>query len=303
MKKRDKILLYTIAIIFAVVLLICCSDLVAGCVMTAGVIPMSIIGNIDEVNDREVAGKSIATRVWLIHVSQIDRSVPFPKANTNREIASLQLKEGEYPHYMEAHTNPTDTSTLEKGDLSVSATNTFGMILGGNSPKLLDFLENYAGGKFLIIHEDFVEDKKILLGSLNYPMVLKSVTRDRGAERVAAEIKFENNAFAQPLIYVGDLSGAAAVTVDGPAVAVGGSGDYKLTGSVVIASVTGITANDVGRVVTFIGSGSASVEESATFILKDGATWSGTPGSKISFKIFDASPTLVEEDGSRIQKL
>ena len=52
--------------------------------------------------------------------------------------------------YFAAHDIPTYTSTGEKGDITTSGTNTFVAVMGGMRDQLLDFIEQHAGGKFII---------------------------------------------------------------------------------------------------------------------------------------------------------
>ena len=77
------------------------------------------------------------------------------------------------------------------------------------------------------------------------------------------------------------------------------------TGSaaVPITAVSGLTANDAGRVITLLGTGTeklATIADGTTFVLAGGSTWTAKAGSKISFQVLDAS-TLVEVLGSRVQ--
>jgi len=56
-------------------------------------------------------------------------------------------------------------------------------------------------------------------------------------------------------------------------------------------------------VITLEGTGTenaATIADNTTFILEDGATWTANTGSRISFRILDAT-TLVEVQGTRVQ--
>ena len=72
---------------------------------------MVVVGNIDDVTDRDTHGSAISYIVFLVAVDQLDRSVAFPQPNANREVAPMTLKAGEVPHYIEAHTIPTLSSS------------------------------------------------------------------------------------------------------------------------------------------------------------------------------------------------
>lgn len=301
MTKRNTLILCLLALTLIAIILYAL-NVPALEAVTCSIIPMATIGSIDDVNDRDVAGNSISTRVWLLSLDQINRAIAYPKANASREISNIPLINGQYWHYIEGHTYPTDESTLEKGDLTVTSKNSLALIVGSNDAKLLDFVENHVGGKFVLVYYDFVEDKYFILGGLHYPMILKSVTRSRNKERKAIDLKFENEAFMQPYIYVGQLTTSAPADVATATIAVTSScSEYNITGATDITGVTGVTANDVGRHILITGSGGASIAESSTFILKGGEAWTANAGSKIEFKIYDSQPTLIEVDGSRVQ--
>ena len=69
-------------------------------IMGATMASMMAIGNIDDVADKEVAGESIAYKVWLIETKQLDSARQFPLPNASREVSSLPLLGGEYMHYL-----------------------------------------------------------------------------------------------------------------------------------------------------------------------------------------------------------
>ncbi|MEG1648438.1 MAG: hypothetical protein RR277_00955 [Rikenellaceae bacterium] len=301
---KNKTLLLMAAIVVAIILIAFDTQVAEG-ISCAAILSMGLIGNIDDVNDRESAGKQIACRVWLVSADQIDRTKNFPIANVDREIGDVPLKAGEHWHYIEAHINPTDDTTMEKGDINTTATNTLGLVVGGNSAQILNFIENHAGGKFIIITQNIDDDKHRIHGSDKRPMFLKTVTRSNNAEKSAVELKFENNSFAQPYVYVGSLSEQAPLEVTSAVVAISTNSRYNIGGTVAITSVTGVTASDIGRIVHFYGTGGNAnaqiIAESSAFVLAGGTQWSATAGSRIDFRILDTS-TLVEVLGSRVQR-
>ena len=70
-----------------------------------------------------------------------------------------------------------------------------------------------------------------------------------------------------------------------------------------IATASGLTANDKGRYITLIGKGvtnAATIADSSAYILEDGASWTASAGSRITFRVMDPS-TLVEVPGTRVQ--
>lgn len=270
---------------------------------------MMAIGSIDDVADSEVAGESIAYKVWLVETKQLDSAAQFPIPNGSREITTLPLLTGERMHYFEAHDIPTYTSSGEKGDLTISSTNTFSIIMGGVRDQLLNFIEKKAGCKFIIIFQECESPNKYILGNPCKPMVLKSYNLKNDKENRSVTFTFENKSIRQYHKYVGSIvTGANASHAAGSttlAISVGNNTIDIPAGAAAytIDAVSGLTASDKGRVITLVGTATgneASIAENATFILEDGATWNALAGSRISFRVLDAT-TLVEVQGSRVQ--
>lgn len=279
-----------------------------GVIGGTGLASMLAIGNIEDVSDREVAGGAINYKVWLIHLKQIDDTVPFPKPNASREVGAVPLKSGQKPHFFEAHDIPEYSGSGERGDLTISATKNFNIIMGGVRDKLLDFIEEFAGDKFIIIFQECESDEKYIVGTLCKPMVLKNFNVNHNKESRSVTYTFENNSIKQYHKYTGSVSGAAPVLhsagnatltiqpgIDTYRIPNGSSTTYA------IGAVAGLASNDEGRYITLLGEGttnSATIAEASGFVLKNGATWTARTGSQITFRIFDQS-TLVEV--SRIQ--
>lgn len=282
------------------------TEIVMGTTMAS----MMAIGSIDDVADKEVAGESIAYKVWLIETKQLDGSRSFPIPNASREVSSLPMLDGEYMHYFEAHDIPTYTSSGEKGDLTISSTNTFTIIMGGVRDKLLNFIEEKAGCKFIIIFQECESNNRFILGNPCKPMVLKSFNLKNDKENRSVTFTFENKSIKQYHKYVGDIVVKDAVTITAGTTTLAiqsGVNTYKVpNGSSVtyaLATVSGLTASDKGRTITLVGTGvdkAATVADNTSFVLEDGATWTAKAGSQISFRVLD-STTLVEIQGSRVQ--
>lgn len=282
------------------------TEIVVGTTMAS----MMAIGSIDDVADKEVAGESIAYKVWLIETKQLDGSRSFPIPNASREVSSLPMLDGEYMHYFEAHDIPTYTSSGEKGDLTISSTNTLTIIMGGVRDQLLKFIEEKAGCKFLIIFQECESNNRFILGNPCKPMVLKSFNLKNDKENRSVTFTFENKSIKQYHKYVGDIIVKDAVTITAGATALAtqpGVNTYKIpngsSATYALATVSGLTASDKGRTITLVGTGSdkaATVADNTSFVLEDGATWTAKAGSQISFRVLD-STTLVEIQGSRVQ--
>ncbi len=281
---------------------------VMGGSVSMAAVTMASIGNLDEVSGKYSAGNQIGMRVWLIDRSQIDDSVAFPQPNANRELGTIPLKAGEYMHYYDAVSNSVKSnSTGESGDINVDYTNTLSFVMAGNRKQLMDFIEEYAGRGFIVIYQECGTGVRYIMGSLCKPMTLKSFDRKDDNEGRYITFNFENKHWQQPLIYTGDIIQQDPVTVAADATnlaVVANNGRYNLsanTAPTAMTTISGIGASDYGRLITVYGGGGAnptSIADSTTFVLIDGATWNGTSGSSITFKIHDAN-TLTEV--SRVQ--
>lgn len=271
---------------------------------------MAVIGNIADVTDREVAGEAISYKVWLIETNQLDDSQAFPTPNAAREVATLPLLAGEYFHYFEAHDIPTYNSSGEKGDLTIASTNTFAIIMGGVREKLLDFIEQKAGGKFIIVFKECESSNYYIIGNPCKPMILKSYATKNDKDNRSVTFTFENKTIKQYNKYVGSvLTAAPAVhAADATQLSITRANDtYQIpdgsAATYAIATVTGLTNNDSGRIITLKGLGttkSATIADNAAFVLADGATWTAKAGSQLTLRVLDAA-TLIEVPGTRIQ--
>ena len=264
---------------------------------------MAVLGHIDDVSDRDTHGSDISYIVYLIALDQIDRTKPFPQPNANREVAPVPLKPGEIPHYFEAHDIPTFTGTTEKGDITTTGENSFVIIMGGARVPLYNFIEEYSGGKFILIFKHIKKKEWYILGELERPIILSNTETKNDKDGRYSTLTFKRPSVDLPLVYSGNPSVTAATNVAAGATSVvitAASNTYQIangTGSAAaIASVSGLSKNDKGRYITFIGAGTdkpATIADGSTFVLEDGATWTAKTGASITFRVFDTT-TLVE---------
>jgi hypothetical protein len=273
---------------------------------------MALIGDIEGVSDRITAGSQISAKIWLVHVdSQLNVDVPFPVPNASREIGTIPLKPGEVMHYFVAIDDSiTDSSKGDKGDVTTNVTNTISFIMGGNRNQLLQFYEEYAGGRFIIIYQLSSDKKYYIMGNDVKPMILKSYERKNDKDSRSITFTFENKRFDQPYYYVGDIVRGAPATIATDATTLtiqSGKSVYNTpsnnTSAKVLDDVAGIADADKGRVIDIVGYGGnypLSIDSGEVFLLIDKQTWTANAGSRISFKVLDAL-TLVEVEGSRVQ--
>lgn len=271
---------------------------------------MMAIGSIDDVSDKVTHGSNIAYKIYLIDVHQINPDVKFPKPNVNREVATPPMLLGQYMQYFEAHDIPTYVGNGEKGDITTSGTNQFVAIMGGMRDQLLNFIEEHAGGKFVILFKEIGEDQWYILGEYDRPMVLKTYEAKNDKDGRYITFTFERTSVTQYYKYVGDIVKApaevhAAGTKDLAIKAT--SNSYEIpngtAATYAVETASGLTNNDKGRYITLTGTGTdkaATIADGPTFILEDGVTWTAKAGSSITFRVLD-SATLIEVSGSRIQ--
>ena len=266
---------------------------------------MLAIGNIESVSDNEVAGEALSYRVWLIHENQVERDVIWFNPNENREVGNIPMKPGERAHFFMAHDIPELTSSGERGDLTISATNTFVIIMGGVRQQLLNFVEKFAGGKFFIIFEECGSPDRYIVGRPCRPMVLKNFNVRNNKEARAVTFTFENRTITQYHKYTGTLAGATSATfplgVSTLTIQPEHSEYIIPNGADDITAIAGMTANDIGRYITLTGKGddkAATMSNSGSVVLKDGKTWVAKEGAQITLQCYD-SGTLIES--SRIE--
>ena len=264
---------------------------------------MAVVGNVDDVSDRDTHGSAISYIVYLVALDQIDRTKPFPQPNANREVAPVPLKPNEIPHYFEAHDIPTFTGTTEKGDITTTGENQFVIIMGGARVNLYNFIEEYSGGKFILFFKHVKKKEWYILGELERPIILANTETKDDKDGRYTTFTFKRSSVDLPLVYSGNPSVTAATNVAAGATSVAitaASNTYQIangTGSAAaIASVTGLSKTDKGRYITFVGAGTdkpATIADGATFVLEDGATWTAKTGASITFRVFDTT-TLIE---------
>lgn len=156
---------------------------------------MALIGSIDDVSDRDTHGSEIAYQVVLIATDQLADKFNFPQPDTDRivTIGKSILKPGEAAHYFEAHTIPTLLSSSEKGDVTTTGTNTFTMIMGGDRTALKNFIEEYSGGKFIILFKHIKDTVWHIIGEAERPMVLNNTETKNDADGRYSTLTFVRN--------------------------------------------------------------------------------------------------------------
>ncbi len=276
-------------------------------VLCSAVIGMAAIGNFEEVSEKEKAPNQVSDRVYLVEVKQLNLLNPWTYNEATFSVSALNLNVGEYMHYAEVISDSfDDTSTGEKGDITVEMTNTITFLLGGESVQLRKFLQEKTGCRFLIIYEYALTGEKRIMGHPKKAMIFKKFERKNGKEGVYASITFESKSFDQPKNYSGAivLEAPATLTADSTDLVIKGNDRYSTgvnTAETTLATVSGLAEADWGRIIEINGTGGAhptKIADNAVFVLVNGQAWTGNVGSKLVLRVVD-SATLVEID--RIQ--
>ena len=142
------------------------------------------------------SSSEIAYQIVLISVEQLADKFNFPQPTpTDRTvtIGKSILKAGESAHYFEAHTIPTLLSNTEKGDITTTGTNTFTVIMGGDRTALKNFVEEYSGGKFIILFKHIKDTVWHIIGEAERPMVLSTTESKNDADGRYTTLTFTRN--------------------------------------------------------------------------------------------------------------
>jgi len=305
-------LLTAVVLVVAVLFSFMFPESAHGCLVCAGtsLAGMAAVGNVDDVEDVQTSGNDIGYQVYLINLNQVDRTVAFPSPNGNRELGSIPMLAGEFFHYFIAHSFPEYESSIEKGDITTTGTNTLTLIMGGMRNNLINFQEEFTGGKFIVIFKEKTSGDWKVLGSIDDPIVLKKSENKHNKDGRYVTFTFERSSVKQYYTYVGAFSTVPPTVnaVDSDTLVVKpGIDQYEIpagsAAAYAISKISGITASDKGRNITLIGTAvanPASISDGTLFTLEDGASWTAKAGSRITLRILDTT-TLVEVDGTRVQ--
>lgn len=271
---------------------------------------MMAIGSVGDVSDKHTFGKNLTYQVYLIDITQVDRTVAFPKPNANRQVGTIPMLAGQYMQYFEAHDFPTYLGTGEKGDISSSGKNAFTIIMGGIRDQLMTYAEDHIGGKFILLFKEIESTQWEIIGSVERPVILQSFEAKNDKDGRYVTYNFERESVIQYHHYIGTIITVPAGVHSADATNIvikPEQSRYSIpdgtAATYAIISASGITATDKGRFITFEGAGTdkaATIPDGGAFVLEDGATWTAKAGSSITFQILDAG-TLVEVSGTRIQ--
>jgi hypothetical protein len=266
---------------------------------------MALIGNIEDQPDAYTQPNQIAYEIGLVALDQIDGTVAFPVPNASREVGAITLKAGELAHKFYSHNAPTLSSTGEKSDYTVTPKKEFQLVLANAfRDNVLNFVEQYAGGKFIVFFRQIETTQWYIFGSYDKPVTFQSYELKQNDANVCI-CKFSHDSLKQYFkATTPSFEVPVTVAADATNLAISGSSVYQLTdntGAKAIATISGVASADVGRQITVLGSGGdnpTTIADNTVFVLANGTTWTGNAGSSINFRILDTT-SLVEI--SRVQ--
>ena len=246
------------------------------------------------IQGKEAKLSSLKLRLYLALFADVDGE-NFPKA-VNATISSNVLLPGKKHFYVDAKVdtiNPTGSPGESQG--------TIGLVLSpqieGISKKSLDWVYKINGERVIAIWENCETRERFIGGSYCSGGLLVSVQSLGKMEDgyLGAVLNLTGGACPEPFyFYEGPilLVAPAIVPANATTFALAADKQYQLsdnsTPSVQLASISGTTADDVGRIIELVGAGTANpttVKSSATFILQNGIDWAATQGSRLSLQI------------------
>ena len=242
---------------------------------------------------------TIKFRLYFALLSDVDIQ-NFPKS-IGKTILSNPLLPGKTFRFLDAKTNsinPTSAAGKSQGTLALTLTPE----IEGFSKDVLDFIYMLNGERVIVVWEDCKTGTMFIAGSPCSGGLLVSITTlgktDTGFWGAVLEMKGDD--CPEPFyFYEGPvlLDAPQAVPANAATFALTDKYQYQLsenTANTVLTGITGVTDNQVGRIVELIGGGinfPTTINPSASFLLRNGVSWVGTQGSRITFQIVKTGPT------------
>ena len=172
---------------------------------------------IDDVTDRDTHGSAIAYQVVLVPTTLIDMTKAFPQPDNDRMVNAMPFKTAAADtlkaYLFDAHDIPTFTATTEKGDITTSGENNLVIIMGGTRVDLYNFIEQYAGGKFIILYKHVKDTQWYIIGEPERPMILNNTETKDDKDGRYTTFTFKRTSVDLPCLYAEDPLGVTAAAV------------------------------------------------------------------------------------------
>ena len=171
--------------------------------------------SIDDVTDRDTHGSAIAYQVVLVPTTLVDMTKAFPQPDAKtRVVKAIPFKTGVgetlKAYLFDAHDIPTFTATTEKGDITTSGENNIVIVMGGNRVELFNFIEQYAGGKFIILFKHVKDTQWYIIGEPERPMILSNTETKDDKDGRYTTFTFKRTSVDLPCLYTEDPLGVTA---------------------------------------------------------------------------------------------
>ena len=171
---------------------------------------------IGDVTDRDTHGSAIAYQVVLVPTSLVDITKSFPQPDKDRKVKAIPFKPAAADtlkaFLFDAHDIPTFTATTEKGDITTSGENNVVIVMGGTRVELYNFIEEYAGGKFIILYKHVKDPQWYILGEPERPMILNNTETKDDKEGRYTTFTFKRTSVDLPCLYADDPLGVTTAT-------------------------------------------------------------------------------------------
>ena len=251
-----------------------------------------MIINLDQ-QDKRSKISTLKMRLYFAPLSDVDID-NFPKA-VNATIASNVLLAGRKHYFFDAKintVNPTGAAGESQGNIALTLTPQ----LEGISRKSLQFLFGINGERVIVFWENCDTSERFIAGSPCSGGLLVSVTNlgkmDDGF--MGAILEMKGGECPEPFyFYEGPilLDAPEGVAANATTFALTGKAQYQLsdnTAATKLADISGVTNDDIGRIIEITGGGinfPTEIDTTAKFVLRNGLPWIGNQGSKITFQI------------------
>lgn len=177
-------------------------------VSMAAFVALTTIG---DVTDRDTHGSAIAYQVVLVPTSLVDMKKSFPQPDKDRKVKAIPFKtaatDALKAYLFDAHDIPTFTATTEKGDITTSGENNVVIVMGGTRVELYNFIEEYAGGKFIILYKHVKDPQWYILGEPERPMILNNTETKDDKDGRYTTFTFKRTSVDLPCLYAEDPLG------------------------------------------------------------------------------------------------
>lgn len=176
----------------------------------------------------------------------------------------------------------------------------------GNKQEIREFKANTLGKQLIVVVDYCDGTPKDLIGEVCNP-AKQQINYTGNKDANSNEFTFTQLTKGKDIaMYLGTIPYAepkAVFDAGETEIALTGEGEYQLTGDATSASIGTLTGATHGAVFTLLGAptGTApAITASSTFILKDGASWSGAAGKQITFRCYKSGEsTYIAIEQSR----